>query len=112
MLFEITLMSFNASDFTEADPFLGPFYFSICIIIVVFLCLRMFISILNDGFHHVEETLSDDQQILSYMLKKFLNWTRKKYLINLNKNYLFDILDLRRPNVQEIYELQDSRMHS
>ncbi|CAF0882123.1 unnamed protein product [Adineta steineri] len=95
MLFEITLMSFDATDFTGADPFLGPFCFSIFIIIVVFICLSMFISILNDGFHHVEETPIEDQQILSYMLKKFLNWTH-----------------LRRPNVEEIYEIQDSRMHS
>ncbi|CAF3968546.1 unnamed protein product [Adineta steineri] len=103
-LFEITLMSFDASDFTGADLFLGSFCFSIFIIIVVFVCLSMFISILNDGFHHIEQNSIDDQQILSYMLKKFLNWTRK--------HYLFDILDLRRPNVEEIYELQDSRMHS
>ncbi|CAF4097734.1 unnamed protein product, partial [Adineta steineri] len=84
-----------ATDFTGADPFLGPFCFSIFIIIVVFVCLSMFISILNDGFHHVEETLIEDQQMLSYMLKKFLNWTH-----------------LRRPNVEETYEIQDSRMRS
>ncbi|CAF4122420.1 unnamed protein product, partial [Adineta steineri] len=95
MLFEITLMSFDATDFTGADPFLGPFCFSLFIIIVVFICLSMFISILNDGFHHVEETLIEDQQILSYMLKKFLNWTH-----------------LRRPNVEETYEIQDSQMRS
>ncbi|CAF0959779.1 unnamed protein product [Adineta steineri] len=95
MLFEITLMSFDATDFTGADPFLGPFCFSVFIIIVVFICLSMFISILNDGFHHVEETPIEDQQILSYMLKKFLNWTH-----------------LRRPNVEELYEIQDSRMRS
>ncbi|CAF1253004.1 unnamed protein product [Adineta steineri] len=95
MLFEITLMSFDATDFTGADPFLGPFCFSLFIIIVVFVCLSMFISILNDGFHHVEETPVEDQQILSYMLKKFLNWTH-----------------LRKPNVEELYEIQDSRMRS
>ncbi|CAF0867741.1 unnamed protein product [Adineta steineri] len=105
-------MKFDASDFTGADPFLGPFCFSLFVIIVVFICLSMFLSILNDGFHHVEENPIEDPHILSYMLKKFLNWTRKKYLINLNKNCLFDILDLRRPNVEEIYELEDSRMHS
>ncbi|CAF3583489.1 unnamed protein product, partial [Adineta steineri] len=84
-----------ATDFTGADPFLGPFCFSIFIIIVVFICLSMFISILNDGFHHAEQNSIEDQQILSYMLKKFLNWTH-----------------LRRPNVEEIYEIQDSRMRS
>ncbi|CAF0773839.1 unnamed protein product [Adineta steineri] len=78
-----------------SDPFLGPFCFSIFIIIVVFICLSMFISILNDGFHHAEQNSIEDQQILSYMLKKFLNWTH-----------------LRRPNVEEIYEIQDSRMRS
>ncbi|CAF4240688.1 unnamed protein product, partial [Adineta steineri] len=95
MLFEITLMKFDASDFTGADPFLGPFCFSLFVIIVVFICLSMFMSILNDGFHHVEENPTEDPHIFSYMLKKFLNWTH-----------------LRRPNVEEIYELQDSRMHS
>ncbi|CAF1304723.1 unnamed protein product [Adineta steineri] len=73
MLFQITLMSFDATDFTRADPFLGPFCFSLFIIIVVFICLSMFLSIPNDGFHHVEETPIEDQQILYYMLKKFLN---------------------------------------
>ncbi|CAF1412568.1 unnamed protein product [Adineta steineri] len=95
MLFEITLMSFDATDFTGADPFLGPFCFSLFIIIVVFVCLSMFMSILNDGFHHVELNSIEDQHILSYILKKFLNWTH-----------------LRRPNVEETYEIRDSQMHS
>ncbi|CAF1333993.1 unnamed protein product [Adineta steineri] len=94
MLFEITLMNFDATDFTGADPFLGPFCF------------------FNFYYYCCFQTPIEDQQILSYMLKKFLNWTRKNYLISLNKSYLFDILDLRRPNVEEIYELQDSRMRS
>ncbi|CAF4283637.1 unnamed protein product, partial [Adineta steineri] len=66
MLFETTLMSFDVTDFTGADPFLGPFCF---FNFYYYCCFRM--------------------------LKNFLNWTH-----------------LRRPNVEEIYELQDSRMRS
>ncbi|CAF1228400.1 unnamed protein product [Adineta steineri] len=80
MLFEITLMNFDASDFTGADPFLGSFSFSCFIIIVVFVCLSMFLSIINDGFHHVEQNSIENQQILSYILTKFLSWTRKNIL--------------------------------
>ncbi|CAF1228432.1 unnamed protein product [Adineta steineri] len=80
VLFEITLMSFNASDFTGADPVLSPFSFSLFIIIVVFVCLSMFLSIINDRFHHVEQNPIENQQILSYILTKFLNWARKNIL--------------------------------
>ncbi|CAF1140153.1 unnamed protein product [Adineta steineri] len=69
MLFEITLMSFNASNFTGADPVLSPFSFSLFIIIAVFVCLSMFLSIINDEFHHVEQNSIENQQILLYMLK-------------------------------------------
>ncbi|CAF1298678.1 unnamed protein product [Adineta steineri] len=87
MLFEITLMNFDASDFTGADPFLGSFSCSLFIIIVIFVCLNMFLSIINDGFHHVEQNPIENQQILSYMLQKFLNWAH-----------------LRRLNVEEIFQ--------
>jgi hypothetical protein len=46
MLFEMTLMKFDASELSQA----GPFCFSLFIVIVVFICISMFLTIINDSF--------------------------------------------------------------
>ncbi|CAF0940715.1 unnamed protein product [Adineta steineri] len=78
MLFEMTLMKFNASKIIEADAFLGPFCFTLFIFVVVFVCLSMFVSIINDSFRHTKGYENEDQIILSFMLEKFLRWTGLK----------------------------------
>jgi hypothetical protein len=40
MLFEMTLMKFDAYELLNAAEFLGPFCFSLFILLVVFVCLR------------------------------------------------------------------------
>jgi hypothetical protein len=42
MLFEVTLMKFDASELHEAAPFLGPFCFTLFILLLVF-CLYEYV---------------------------------------------------------------------
>ncbi|CAF4231416.1 unnamed protein product, partial [Adineta steineri] len=95
MLFEMTLMKFDASQISGADAFLGPFCFTLFMLLVVFICLSMFLSIINDSFRHAKDNQKDDQIMLSFMLKKFLRWT-----------------GLKRLNQEEIQEERDCRMRS
>jgi len=79
MLFEMTVMKYNVHDLTEAAPFLGPFCFSLFIFLVVFICLSMFLSIINQSFRRVKENnkKNDEQQIYSFIFDRFLSWTGK-----------------------------------
>ncbi|CAF0987647.1 unnamed protein product [Adineta steineri] len=74
MLFEMSLMKFDAHELSGAAPFLGPFCFSLYIILVVFVCMSMFITIINDSFRRARENVNDKQEIFSYMLNKFQRW--------------------------------------
>ncbi|CAF3754960.1 unnamed protein product, partial [Adineta steineri] len=96
MLFEMTLMKFDASQIMGADAFLGPFCFALFMFLVVFVCLSMFLSIINDSFRHAKDDNQKEHQIiLSFMLKKFLRWT-----------------GLKKSTKSEIQEEKDSRMRS
>ncbi|CAF3921958.1 unnamed protein product, partial [Adineta steineri] len=95
MLFEMTLMKFDASQIMGADAFLGPFCFTLFMFLVVFVCLSMFLSIINDSFRHAKDNQKEDQIMLSFMLKKFLRWTGLKKLTQ-----------------SEIQEERDCRMRS
>ncbi|CAF0859705.1 unnamed protein product [Rotaria sordida] len=78
MLFEMTLMKFDTSQLIGANVFLGPVCFFLFILLVVFICLSMFLSIINDSFRRARENRSEDEKILSFMLAKFLRWTGLK----------------------------------
>ena len=78
MLFEMTVMKFDTHELVGAAAFLGPFCFSLFIIIVVFICVNMFLSIINQNFRIVRKTVIDNEhEIFSFMLKRFQNWTGK-----------------------------------
>ncbi|CAF1041705.1 unnamed protein product [Adineta steineri] len=95
MLFEMTLMKFDASQIMGADAFLGPSCFTLFMLLVVFVCLSMFFSIIIDSFHHANDNQKEDQVMLSFMVKKFVRWT-----------------GLKRLNQEEIQEERDCRMRS
>ena len=96
MLFEITLMKFNASEIVGADALLGPLCFTLFIFVAVFVCFSMFLSIINDNFRLAREMNSNEEdRMLSFMWKRFLHWTR-----------------LRRPTQDEIQEERDVQMRS
>ncbi|CAF0892174.1 unnamed protein product [Adineta steineri] len=77
MLFEILLMDFDGDAIVNASPFLGPFSFTLFILLGVFVCLSMLLTIINDSFkcvrNNMDENLSEDDPF-AYMLHKFQNW--------------------------------------
>jgi hypothetical protein len=76
MLFEMTLLKFSPGDLTGAARFLGPFCFSLFIFLVVFICLSMFLSIINKNFRRARENMNNNnQEIFSFIFDKFLRWT-------------------------------------
>ena len=74
MLFEMMLMKFDAQQLSEAAPVLGPLSFTLFILLVVFVCMSMFLTIINDSFRQVrtqaELNPCEDQHILSFMIDK------------------------------------------
>ena len=75
MLFEAILMKFDAQKLTEAAPFLGPLSFSLFIFVVVFVCMSMFLTIINESFGDVRDEAkasggAHDQHIVSFMVEK------------------------------------------
>ncbi|CAF1279323.1 unnamed protein product, partial [Adineta ricciae] len=79
MLFEMTLMKFDAHELSGAAAFLGPFCFSLFIFMVVFICLSMFVSIINDNFRRARENVDDRKEdLLALIIERFKRWSRLK----------------------------------
>ena len=77
MLFEMSLLKFDAHELSEAASFLGPITFTLFILIVVFICLSMFLSIINDSFRHSRISLEEDRTgraTFVLMQKTFCRW--------------------------------------
>jgi hypothetical protein len=78
MFFEMALTRFDTRELIQTSPFLGPFCFSLFIFLVVFVCMSMFLSIINESFRFVRDQTkgksNQDQHILSFMLYKFQRW--------------------------------------
>ena len=70
------LMKVDAEELSGAAAFLGPFCFSLFILLVVFVCSGIFISIINRSFRRARRNIHDDnEEMFSFMSKKFLRWT-------------------------------------
>jgi hypothetical protein len=78
MLFEMTLFKFNVEQLIQSEPILGPFCLSLFVVLVVLIFMNVFLSIINESFHRARQMKSNDEEMLSYMLKKFLRWTGLK----------------------------------
>ncbi|CAF1228104.1 unnamed protein product [Rotaria sp. Silwood1] len=78
MLFQMIPMNFNAHELSEAAAFLGPFCFSLFILLVLFVCMSMFLTIINDSFGTVRDEIKlngdVDQHMFSFMFYKFQRW--------------------------------------
>ena len=78
MLFEMMLMKFDAHELQGAAAFLGPFCFTIFVLVVVFVCMSMFVTIINDSFRFVRDRArnnpSEDQLVMVYMLHQLQRW--------------------------------------
>ena len=80
MLFEMLLMKFSAGDLLDAHPILGPLTFFMFIFFVVFICLSMFVTIINMAYHTARENLnvaSEDQDVIPSLITKFARWSGK-----------------------------------
>jgi ABC-type multidrug transport system fused ATPase/permease subunit len=96
MLFEMATTRYNIRSFIDAEPFLGPFCFSFFMILVVFICMSMFLSIIADNFRRVRKNMSKhNDEIFSFMWNKFQRRTGWK-----------------KPNEEEIREEEDARMRT
>ena len=87
------LLKFDGKELATAEPILGPICFSLFILLVVFVCMNMFVSIINDNFRLTRENRNDDQDIFSFMFKKIFYFT-----------------GLKRLNQREKYEIYDAHM--
>ena len=79
MLFEVTLMKIETGELLNADPVLGPVCLAIFIVITVFICLSMFVTIVNDNFGRAREQHVKGEDMFSYIWMKFLRWTGMKH---------------------------------
>ena len=86
MLFEMLLLKFDARDISRSASFLGPLYFTLFIIFVVFITMNMFISIINDNFRlvraNVHKVERDDQDVFIGFIKRLHRWCGKCFLFN------------------------------
>ena len=75
---EMMSMKFDVHGLIDAAPFLGPFCFSLFIFVVVVVCIRMFITIINESLRmvrkHEEWYSNEDQQIWKFMRWRFQTW--------------------------------------
>ena len=75
MLFEMILMKFDAHELIDADSFLGPFSFSLFILLVVFVCLSMFVTIINDSFRFVRDHQHNEyEHRFGFTFYRFRRW--------------------------------------
>ena len=74
MLFEMSLMKFDAHELVTAHPFLGPFSFTLFIFVIVFICMNMFITIISESFRSVRDNAQlqseDGRHLLVYLFRK------------------------------------------
>ena len=83
MLFEMSLLKFDAHELSDAASFLGPITFTLFILFVVFICLSMFLSIINESFRLSRTSIDniDDhhksQHMFRLMSEKFRQYIGK-----------------------------------
>jgi len=82
MLFQMSVMKYDIHQFMEADAFLGPFCFTLFIFLVVFVCMNMFISIVNHSYRRAKQNQIEDQRVFSFMINKFLRWLGNKIYLS------------------------------
>ena len=88
MLFEMMLMKFDFQELKDAAALLGPVCFVLFILVVVFVCMSMFITIIGDNFRTVRGnmrvTVNEDEQVLKFAVRKIQRWLglRKEEMMN------------------------------
>ena len=74
MLFQMILMKFDARQLVDAHPYLGPLSFTLFILVVVFICMNMFVTIISQSFRCARDAIElqsrDDSHLLTYTFRK------------------------------------------
>ena len=72
-LFSMLLMNFNFNAVHSAHRFLGPLFFFVYVLVIAFIVINMFITILNESLMRVRtlKTLTDtDYQMVAFISKQ------------------------------------------
>jgi len=83
MICQMIKLKFDTTTIVDAAPLLGPLYFASFIIFVVFVCINMFVSIINDNFRRVRADVyrihSDQMDAFIKFFNKIRRWFGKFY---------------------------------
>lgn len=94
--FRIILGDFDFSEIEEANPVLGPLYFTTFVFFIFFILLNMFLAIINDTYSEVKADMSQQrsEMEMSDLIKKDCNKALMK--LRLKKTTVDDISDSLR----------------
>ncbi|XP_061686297.1 polycystin-2 [Syngnathoides biaculeatus] len=108
--FRIILGDFEFSEIEEANPVLGPVYFTTFVFFIFFILMNMFLAIINDAYSEVKADFSQQRSDMemSDLIKKGCNKALMK--LRLKKTAVDDISDgLRRAGGK--LNLEELRQH-
>jgi len=115
MLFEMSLLKFDAYELSDAAPVLGPITFTLFILVVVFVCLSMFLSIINDNFRSSRTSIDMNhhrmvKQMFRLMVEKILGYLRNLLLDSIEIFPLHDdlLLGMKKSETRSKLEYIDS----
>ncbi|XP_072035408.1 LOW QUALITY PROTEIN: polycystin-1-like protein 2 [Amphiura filiformis] len=77
-LFSTVLGKFNFSEMKETNRILGPMFFFAYVVLIVFVLLNMFLSIINQSFskvRHETNAIDGEMEIVDFMMERFKRWT-------------------------------------
>ncbi|XP_041837833.1 polycystin-2 isoform X2 [Melanotaenia boesemani] len=94
--FRIILGDFNFSEIEEANPVLGPLYFTTFVFFIFFILMNMFLAIINDTYSEVKADMSQQRSEMEMtdLIKKGCNKALMK--LRLKKTAVDDISDSLR----------------
>ncbi|XP_035036957.2 polycystin-2 isoform X1 [Hippoglossus stenolepis] len=94
--FRIILGDFEFSEIEEANPVLGPIYFTTFIFFIFFILMNMFLAIINDSYSEVKADMSQQRSEMEMtdLIKKGCNKALMK--LRLKKTAVDDISDSLR----------------
>ncbi|XP_069023979.1 polycystin-2 isoform X1 [Embiotoca jacksoni] len=94
--FRIILGDFNLSEIEEANPVLGPIYFTTFVFFIFFILMNMFLAIINDTYSEVKADMSQQRSEMEMtdLIKKGCNRALMK--LRLKKTAVDDISDSLR----------------
>ncbi|XP_047434835.1 polycystin-2 isoform X2 [Mugil cephalus] len=94
--FRIILGDFNFSEIEEANPVLGPIYFTTFVVFIFFILMNMFLAIINDTYSEVKADMSQQRSEMEMtdLIKKGCNKALMK--LRLKKTAVDDISDSLR----------------